>query len=193
VSGIWYYADQRGPAGPLTLKALKETLATLPNSSDMLVWREGFPGWKKAADVVELRVQTVTPPLPPEPPAMKAAEARNDLQSGMTHAIMIALTAGAALVLSVASEAESILSASRGFLLSLRNTRLAGNVVGGALSLFAISWIVAGTAYLLSLRKMSRGSIVLTSILTSVILTYLAYQGRSLSWITETVMPLAKV
>lgn len=36
--------------GSPTFQALKEALATLPNAKDVLVWREGFSAWKKAAD-----------------------------------------------------------------------------------------------------------------------------------------------
>jgi hypothetical protein len=65
VSDIWYYADQRGQKGPLTFPALKEALATLQNATDVHVWREGFPAWKKAEDVVELNTKTAVPPLLP--------------------------------------------------------------------------------------------------------------------------------
>jgi hypothetical protein len=62
VSDIWYYADERGQIGPLTLQQLRETLATLSNAKDVLVWCDGFPDWKRAGDVSELRAQTVVPP-----------------------------------------------------------------------------------------------------------------------------------
>jgi hypothetical protein len=67
VSDTWYYANQREQKGPITLLALKETLAALPNAEEVLVWREGFQDWKRAGDVVELKPQRVVPP--PLPPA----------------------------------------------------------------------------------------------------------------------------
>jgi GYF domain 2 len=66
---LWYYADQNGRVGPLTLQELLDTLATLPDASEVLVWCDKFSDWKRAGDVVELRARIVVPPpLPPEIP-----------------------------------------------------------------------------------------------------------------------------
>jgi hypothetical protein len=66
MSDAWYYANKNGQVGPLTLRELKETLATFPSTKvdDVLVWRDGFPEWKPAKDVAELRKPPVPPPLP---------------------------------------------------------------------------------------------------------------------------------
>jgi hypothetical protein len=53
-------ADRRGRIGPLSLEELKNTLATLPNASDVLVWARHLPDWKRVRDVPELMT-----PLPP--------------------------------------------------------------------------------------------------------------------------------
>jgi hypothetical protein len=37
MSDAWYYADDDGQVGPVTLQELKETLATLSNVRDVLV------------------------------------------------------------------------------------------------------------------------------------------------------------
>ena len=47
---IWYYADRNEQIGPLTQQQLLETLATLPNAADVLVWCDKFSDWKPAAD-----------------------------------------------------------------------------------------------------------------------------------------------
>jgi hypothetical protein len=62
VSDIWYFADQQGQVGPLSLQELKDTLANVSDTRDVLVWRDGFSDWKKAGDVPELRAQTIRPP-----------------------------------------------------------------------------------------------------------------------------------
>lgn len=82
VTDLWYCADQNGRIGPLTLQELLETLATLPNAADVLVWCDKFSDWKRAGDVDELRAQFVVPPplpprVPPPLPAGRAAPATN--------------------------------------------------------------------------------------------------------------------
>ena len=63
VADSWYYSDKNGPIGPFTLQELRESLVTIPNASIVLVWRNGFSGWKLAKDVVELGWQTTPPPV----------------------------------------------------------------------------------------------------------------------------------
>jgi hypothetical protein len=62
MSDVWYYADQHGKVGPVTLQKLKESLATFQNAKDVLVWYENYPNWVLAGDVPELRAQTAAPP-----------------------------------------------------------------------------------------------------------------------------------
>jgi GYF domain 2 len=45
----------------LTLREMRETLATLFNAKEVLVWRDGFPDWRRAGDISELRAQTAVP------------------------------------------------------------------------------------------------------------------------------------
>jgi hypothetical protein len=58
----WYYADAEGSVGPMSIEELKETLATFTDAKDMLVWREGFPDWKRARDIPQLRTKPRVPP-----------------------------------------------------------------------------------------------------------------------------------
>ena len=65
MSDFWYYADAEGPLGPLTLQQLKETLPTLSDPKEVLVWCEDFADWKKAKEVPSSgRLLLVPPPLP---------------------------------------------------------------------------------------------------------------------------------
>jgi hypothetical protein len=59
----WYYVASGLRIGPISLQSLKETLVTLPDAENVLVWREGFPDWKIVGDVKELRAMT-PPPVP---------------------------------------------------------------------------------------------------------------------------------
>jgi hypothetical protein len=58
----WYYVDSGLRIGPISLQGLRETLVTLPDAKNVLVWGEGFPDWKIAGDVKELRARSLTPP-----------------------------------------------------------------------------------------------------------------------------------
>jgi hypothetical protein len=57
----WYYVASGLRTGPISLQSLKETLVTLPDAENVLVWCEGFPDWKTVGDVKELRTP---PPVP---------------------------------------------------------------------------------------------------------------------------------
>jgi hypothetical protein len=54
ISDVWYYANQGGHVGPFSLQQLKQSLATMPDSADVLVWCDKFPDWKSAREVPEL-------------------------------------------------------------------------------------------------------------------------------------------
>jgi hypothetical protein len=62
MSDGWYYLGSQGHIGPFGLQELKKTLAGFQNGKDVLVWREDFPGWKRADDVPELRAKMSLPP-----------------------------------------------------------------------------------------------------------------------------------
>jgi hypothetical protein len=42
----WYCVDSGLRIGPFSLQGLKDTLVTLPDAQNVLVWCEGFPDWK---------------------------------------------------------------------------------------------------------------------------------------------------
>lgn len=65
MSDTWYYADQNKQVGPFDIQQLKASLLRIPNAKDVLVWRSGFPDWKRAGDVPELSADMSAPPLPP--------------------------------------------------------------------------------------------------------------------------------
>ena len=48
---VWYYADEKGRVGPLSLEELKNTLTALPNTNDVLVWCQHLSDWKRVRDV----------------------------------------------------------------------------------------------------------------------------------------------
>jgi hypothetical protein len=61
MSDIWYYANQSGHVGPLSLQQLKQTLGTMENAADVLVWCNKFPDWKCVRDVPELSEESAVP------------------------------------------------------------------------------------------------------------------------------------
>jgi hypothetical protein len=65
MSDVWYYADRDGQVGPLSIRELKATLATLDNPQGLYVWCDSFPDWKLVEDVPELSEHTRAPPPPP--------------------------------------------------------------------------------------------------------------------------------
>jgi hypothetical protein len=79
VSDHWYYADDDGQAGPVTLQKLKETLAAFHNPEDVLVWCKRFQDWKLAGDVPELGA-LCPPPLP-----LRSKDSHTDNPGGRVH------------------------------------------------------------------------------------------------------------
>jgi len=67
----WYYADQDGHVGPLVVEDLKNTLSTMPNADEVLVWSEGFRNWRKAGEVPGLVPKKVVPPPIPRAKDLK--------------------------------------------------------------------------------------------------------------------------
>jgi uncharacterized protein YecT (DUF1311 family) len=67
VSDSWYYAENGGHVGPLTLRELRQKLAAHSKADDVLVWCDRFADWKRAKDVPEFRAQAALPPPPPSP------------------------------------------------------------------------------------------------------------------------------
>jgi uncharacterized protein DUF4339 len=67
LSDAWYYADYKGQIGPVSQQQLNDVLTRVSEPAAVLVWRDGFAEWKRAADVPEFRAQTLSPPpLPPD-------------------------------------------------------------------------------------------------------------------------------
>ncbi len=55
----------------------------------MLVWRDDFPDWKRAADVEELRAQTIAPPLLPQTQPTTQTSGEQNGGSGLDRADII--------------------------------------------------------------------------------------------------------
>jgi GYF domain 2 len=65
MSGAWYYAEQGRAIGPMPLSELKQTLAKIEVSTDILVWHEGLQDWQRASGMPELAaIRKLPPPLP---------------------------------------------------------------------------------------------------------------------------------
>jgi hypothetical protein len=65
MSDDWYYAEDDHHVGPLSLQQLIEALQPMQRWDDALVWRDGFPDWKRAGDLPELKsTHAGPPPLP---------------------------------------------------------------------------------------------------------------------------------
>src|SRR5690349_2726794 len=56
----WYFAVNQQKIGPITLEELKAALSVRGDWKDVLVWRAGFPNWRKAEAVSEI-IQTPPP------------------------------------------------------------------------------------------------------------------------------------
>jgi hypothetical protein len=54
MSDDWYFANERGHVGPFSLQQLKQTLSTMEDPADVLVWCNKFTDWKSVRDVTEL-------------------------------------------------------------------------------------------------------------------------------------------
>jgi uncharacterized membrane protein YhaH (DUF805 family) len=80
MSDTWYYADQGQRVGPVPSQDLKAALTRMANGREVLVWRDGFPDWKRAGDVPELWSQPLAgayaaPPVLGPAPAHGGAKA----------------------------------------------------------------------------------------------------------------------
>jgi hypothetical protein len=65
MSDHWYYADKERPVGPFNLRELKNVLQGLPNWKEMLIWREEYGEWRKAASIGDLsHLEVAPPPIP---------------------------------------------------------------------------------------------------------------------------------
>lgn len=62
MSEFWYYAEGNETCGPIALDQLIERLSQLPGAGGVLVWREGFDGWKEAENVREIAEKLIRPP-----------------------------------------------------------------------------------------------------------------------------------
>ena len=54
----WYYVSEGGHVGPLDRQQLTQTLATMEDRADVLVWCDKFSDWKRLRDVPELSQDT---------------------------------------------------------------------------------------------------------------------------------------
>jgi hypothetical protein len=109
VSDIWYYADADGQVGPLSLQELRQELAASSNANDVLVWCEGFPDWKPARDVTELRA--VPPQLPRTNVKAKRPHDPVIVRGLLFLGIVAVVAAAAAISVKKPNEVESLLRA----------------------------------------------------------------------------------
>jgi hypothetical protein len=85
VSDTWYYADRSGQVGPLNLRDLKATFATIESIDEVFVWCDRFPDWKAARDVPELNdlAKRRSPPPLPLDAAMKEARPGRSIERAL--------------------------------------------------------------------------------------------------------------
>jgi GYF domain 2 len=62
MSDASYYAEGDKPVGPVSLADLIAILSRVSDAQSVFVWRDGLAGWKRAADIPELRAHLVSPP-----------------------------------------------------------------------------------------------------------------------------------
>jgi hypothetical protein len=92
ITDIWYYANQSGQVGPFSLQRLKQTLATMGEPADVLVWCNKFPDWKSARDVSELWAESASASAPSTPDAALDIEGKSPfLRKPKWWAVILAL------------------------------------------------------------------------------------------------------
>jgi len=64
---VWFYEEGGRTRGAVSLEELVSHLAQQGEWRKTLVWREGFAGWKNAAEVDELSCRLIRPPPLPRP------------------------------------------------------------------------------------------------------------------------------
>jgi hypothetical protein len=99
VTSVWYFADGQAPVGPLSLRELQETLPTLSNPAQVLVWRDGLPDWMAASEVPELRKHALKPSPIPESPPRWVYVPKCAASGSQTRAVTIAALFGLALMI----------------------------------------------------------------------------------------------
>jgi hypothetical protein len=72
----WYYSKNATQLGPIPIDELKAKLASGEVSGTDMVWREGLPDWRKAAEMPEL----LTPAVVPQQSAMTGVPANTPYQ-----------------------------------------------------------------------------------------------------------------
>ena len=72
----WYYSKNATQLGPIPIDELKAKLASGEVSGTDMVWREGLPDWRKAAEMPEL----LTPAVVPQQSAMTGVPANSPYQ-----------------------------------------------------------------------------------------------------------------
>jgi hypothetical protein len=73
IADTWYYVSgEGGHVGPLDRQQLTQTLATMEDRADVLVWCDKFSDWKPLRDVPELSQDTAAPSILPTALGTKA-------------------------------------------------------------------------------------------------------------------------
>lgn len=64
MSDAWYYAEGDAACGPMTLAELAALLASVSQTSAVLVWRQGLENWQRAGNVPEIAAALSKQPAP---------------------------------------------------------------------------------------------------------------------------------
>jgi hypothetical protein len=104
MSDLWYCVEDGQQLGPVQLADLKRVVSTTANAESILVWTNGFPDWKRAADVKELAsIVRRPPPIPSKQSAIQSTvfdlQTKRIARSGLKRGFLFGL--GSFLILGV--------------------------------------------------------------------------------------------
>jgi Interferon-induced transmembrane protein/GYF domain 2 len=90
----WYFSKNGTQLGPVSIDELKSKLASGEISTTDMVWREGFPDWRKAAEISELfSSPAISSPVLQTPPSSEVTHSpyQSPVASPMayTHGMII--------------------------------------------------------------------------------------------------------
>lgn len=89
----WYFSKNGTQLGPVSLDELRAKLASGEVTGADMVWREGFPDWRRASEIQELMVAPVVSPVvlqtPPPQVAMQGSPYQAPVSSPAFPGMMI--------------------------------------------------------------------------------------------------------
>jgi hypothetical protein len=89
----WYYVGPAGRVGPIALQDLRTSLAGLPQSGAVVVWRENSVTWQCAADVSELKPVSAPLGVPQQSPGKTVTAATKGDRRTAVAALIVGLVA----------------------------------------------------------------------------------------------------